>query len=311
LVRNSATTPRTLKFIETEDIGGLILIERISHINLPEFEIKTPNSLDEALHLLSTYQTNCKVLAGGTDLLVDLRHRLIKPTVVIDIKNIPELQQLEFTNKGFEIGAAVSISRVLSYFGLKSKYPALFQALSDMCDEILRHRATIGGNIATASPAADTAGPLLVYQADVEIRSHSKKTRNVPIYKFFTGVKTCNLNSDELITKITLPIPSETEKSAFLKMKRGVEDLALVGVTGLHDQNFTRLAFTSVAPIPVILDISEIIPNGSSTITEKSFQVIWEKVLTKINPITDVRSSREYRLHITEILTRMILKEIF
>lgn len=286
------------------------MIETISYTNLPEFELLTPNSLTEALDFLNKHQTNCKLLAGGTDLLVELRHRLIQPTVIIDVKNIPELKKLEFNESGLRIGAAVPISEILSQPQVKSKYYALYQALGDMCDEILRQRATIGGNIATSSPAADSAGPLGVHQANVEIKSKTGGTRLIHIQDFFTGVKKNCLTPDELIVAINLPLPSETARSAFIKMKRGAEDLALVGVTGFHDNKSMYLAFTAVAPTPIFLNISESIAPNSTKIGENEFQTIWEKIRSKITPITDVRSNREYRLHITEILTRMIIKEI-
>lgn len=282
--------------------------ETISYVSLPKFEIEVPNSLEEALKLLHTHQTNCKLLAGGTDLLVDLRHRLIRPNVIIDVKNIPELKKLEFTANKLKIGAAVTISEVLTHSQIKTYYTALYQALNDMCDEILRNRATIGGNIATASPAADTVGPLYIHQALVEVQSQSRGNRLISIDKFFKGVKKSDLAPDELIVTITVPKPTTNTKSAFMKMKRGAEDLALVGVAGSHDQEHTHLGFTAVAPTPVFLDVSNLVI--SKKISEDVFQSIWKEIDSKISPITDVRSSRDYRIHITEILTRLILKEI-
>jgi CO/xanthine dehydrogenase FAD-binding subunit len=308
VVRNSPTTTRAPEIFKNENIGSLMMNETISYVSLPQFEVKIPKSIEEALELLSNHQTNCKILAGGTDLLVDLRHRLIHPSVIIDIKNIEELKKLEFNTNGLHIGAAVPISEVLKLSQLKLHYNALYQALNDMCDEILRNRATIAGNIATASPAADTAGPLYVYQAIVETRSKARGTRLIPINEFFKGVKDTNLAPDELITSIFLPKPSSDLKSSFVKMKRGTEDLALVGVTGAHNQQNTYLAFTAVAPTPIFLDISSFIKTNK--ISENLFQSIWNEVLSKISPITDVRSSRAYRIHIAEILARLILKEV-
>lgn len=285
-----------------------MMSETISHVSLPNFEVEIPNSIEEALELLHVHQANCKILAGGTDLLVDLRHRLIQPSVIIDIKNIEELKKLEFNTNGLQIGAAVPISEVLKLSQLETHYTALYQALNDMCDEILRNRATIAGNIATASPAADTAGPLYVHQAIVKVQSQSRGSRLIPINEFFKGVKKSNLASDELIVSITLPQSQPSSKSAFMKMKRGAEDLALVGVTGVHNHQHTYFAFTAVAPTPIFLDISTFI--SAKKISEDLFQSIWSDVLSKINPISDVRSSREYRIHIAEILARLILKEI-
>ncbi|MFX1507171.1 MAG: FAD binding domain-containing protein [Promethearchaeota archaeon] len=284
------------------------MTETISRMNLPKFKVIIPNSIEEALELLHSHQSDCKIFSGGTDLLVELRHRLIQPSIIIDIKNIEELRKLEFTNEGLQIGAAVPISEVLKLSQLEIHYTALYQALSDMCDEILRMRATIAGNIATASPAADSAGPLYVHQAIVEVRSQSRGSRLIPIAEFFKGVKKSNLAPDELIVSIKIPSPSTSSKSAFMKMKRCKEDLALVGIAGAHNPQKTYLAFTAVAPTPIFLDISPF--NIKGKITDDLFQSIWNKAVSKISPISDVRSSKAYRIHIAEILTKLILKEI-
>ncbi|MFX0149344.1 MAG: FAD binding domain-containing protein [Candidatus Hodarchaeota archaeon] len=285
------------------------MTETISYVTLPEFRIEVPNSLDEALEILNKYQKDCKVLAGGTDLLLELRQRLITPKFIIDVKNIPELQKLELTDTGLHIGAAVPISKVLALVDLKEQFKALHQALNNMCDEILRNRATIGGNISTASPAADTAGPLFVHKAIVKVQSKSG-LRKIPIDKYFTGVKESSLAPDELVISIYIPFPSKESKSAYKKVTRAKEDLALVGVAGFHDDNNTYLAFTAIAPTPILKDITHLIKGVSSKTAKNVFKSIWEEIKPILRPITDVRTTKEYRLYITEILTIQILKEI-
>ncbi len=286
------------------------MIEPISHFSLPEFDLLIPHSLTEALELLEIHQANCKILAGGTDLLIELKQRLIQPKILIDIKNVPEMKRLEITDEGVIIGAAVPISDILCVSQLKEYFTSFYQAISEMCDEILRQRATVGGNISTASPAADTAGPLLVHQALLEVHSKINGKRIIPINGFFTGVKKTCLRPNEMIVSIILPRQSEEAKSAFKKFKRGVEDLALVGVTGLHSSIKTFLAYTAVAATPILIDISDFFFN-SNKIDEDKFLKIWKEIKAKISPISDVRSNKEFRLHITEVLSRMILKEVF
>ncbi len=281
----------------------------ISFKTLPEFELITPVTLEEALNLLNTYKSESKILAGGTDLIIELKQRLKKTKVIIDIKNISDLNKLELDSEGLYIGACVPISRILKLYDLKSHYNALYQALTDMCDEILIERATIAGNIATASPAADSAGPLLIFKALVEIRSISKGTRRIPIEEFFIGVKKNILESDELITAIIIPLPIESSNSTFKKMKRGVEDIALVGISGFHNKKETLLAYTAVAPTPIFQDVTHVIGN-KSRITEEDFRVLWKEISSKIKPISDLRASKEYRIHIAEIFTRLVIKEI-
>ncbi len=281
----------------------------ISYVSLPDFTYYSPLSLEEALKILDKYQNESKILAGGTDLFIDMRHRLITPKVIIDIKNLPELKKLEFNEENeLIIGAAVPIAEILELQRLKEHYYALYQALSDMCDELLRWRATIAGNIGTASPAADSIGPLYVYQAIVEIQSLSNGKRRIPIQQFFKGVKENILKPNELITNITIPFPQEDTKAIFKKMKRISEDLALVGVTGLTKKDAVYFAYTAMAPTPIFQDITAKINQEFSF--EEQFKSIWEEIKSNLKPISDIRASKEYRLHIAEVLTLKILKEI-
>lgn len=281
----------------------------ISYTTLPEFEFVSPNTLKETLSLLNIHQSNAVVLAGGTDLLPELRHRIKQPKLIIDVKNIPELNELNLNDKFLTIGAAVPVTKVLTLPKLDSLFTALYQSLQNFCDEILRNRATIAGNIATSSPAADSAGPLLVFDAIIEIQSIKKGKCTVKIEDFFKGVKQNCLEPDELITKIRLPIPEEETKSAYLKMKRGVEDIALVGVTGASNRTKTLFAYTAVASTPILIDISAILSKNRNQTKEDLFQIIWKQIQAKIQPISDVRSGKDYRFHIAEIYTRIILRE--
>ena len=181
----------------------------------------------------------------------------------------------------------------------------------DLADEILRQRATIGGNIGTASPAADTSTPLLIYEAKVTILSKSRGKRIIPIKDFFTGVKQNCLSPDEIITSITIPRPKSGTRSSFRKMKRSVEDLAIAGVACLHNDLHTYLAYSAVAPTPIFVDLTAIIPANVTRLNESIFTQIWDYIIPLLKPIDDVRASKDYRIHISEILTRILLKEVF
>ncbi len=284
--------------------------EIISYTTLPRFEYVSPTTLDEALKLLEQNQNSVKLLAGGTDLIFELRQRLTKPKVIIDLKKIPDLRILKKTNERLEIGATTPINEVLSLSDIKDTYTALYQSLTDLADEILRFRATIGGNICTSSPAADTAGSLMVLQAEVHIKSLSRGIRTVSIKDFFTGVKKNCLAPDEIVTKIIIPKPLKETQSRFKKLKRSSEDLAIVGIAGLHNRNVTFLSYTAVGPTPVFVDISNYFKDSKAKLTEDTFLSIWKEILPHLNPIDDVRASKNYRMHITEILTREILRDI-
>jgi carbon-monoxide dehydrogenase medium subunit len=270
----------------------------------------TPSSLEEALELLDRHRNKARLLAGGTDLLIELRHRLIHPDFIIDLKKIPELQNIRISDKEIKIGSVTPIMEILAIPLVKEEYFALYQSLVDLADEILRYRATVGGNIGTSSPAADSAASLYVLDAQVNITSLSNGQRTVPITQFFSGVKKNVLASDELITSISIPRPISGSKSFFKKMKRSSEDLALVGVACLHNEKKTCVSYTAMAPTPLLVDISDVIFRNHKKLDEIHFKVIWEKIKPKLKPIDDIRASRKYRLHIAEILTRGILKEV-
>jgi carbon-monoxide dehydrogenase medium subunit len=266
--------------------------------------------LNEALELLNEHQRDSRILAGGTDLLIELQHRLKTPRVIIDIKNVPELCILRITNSELIIGAAVPIMEILTLPAIQNQYTALYESLKDLADEIIRYRATIGGNIGNASPAADSAAPLLVFNAKIHVASMNNGERTIPIREFFTGVKTNSLQPDELITKISIPCPVKNTSSAFRKMKRSAEDLAVVGVSGSRNIDHTHLSYIAIAPTPIFVDISEKIPKNLESINEINFEQIWEYIAAFLKPIDDIRASKVFRMHIAEVLTLSVLKEI-
>ncbi len=280
----------------------------ISFSTLPDFDLLTPSSLNEVLELLNQYKEKSRLLAGGTDLLIELRQRLKAPEVLIDLKKVSDLQTIRITDDELIIGAVTPIIEILTLPVVKEEFNALYQALIDLADEIIRYRATLGGNIGTASPAADSAAPLYVLDAQIEISSLSD-ARTIPITQFFTGVKSNILSTDEVITSIRIPRPLKGTKSAFMKAKRSSEDLAIVGVACLHNEKRTSLAYTAIAPTPLLIDITDFKLEKREDLNQTIFERIWEKILPNLNPIDDVRSSKKYRIHMAEIITRKILKE--
>ncbi|MHA1448641.1 MAG: FAD binding domain-containing protein [Candidatus Hodarchaeales archaeon] len=164
------------------------------------------------------------------------------------------------------------------------------------------------GNICTASPAGDSAPSLLVLEALVEIAGMDG-IRTVAISEFFTGVKKNCLKKGEIVTKIIIPeLPAGT-KSRYIKMKRGAEDLAVVGTAGIrYPDGRVYLAYSSVAPVPVKVDVTEEFKDNR--ISEESINTAVKKVLDHVSPISDVRGGKEYRNHLVDISTRFVLNEI-
>lgn len=263
--------------------------------------------------MLAEHGREAKLLAGGTDLLVLMRDRLVRPKYVIDIKGIEELHRFSWDEEnGLTIGAAVTLNELIASPVVKKRFPVLWKGASVLADPIIRGRATLVGNICNASPAADTAPALLVLNAEV-IAVSEKGQRVIQIREFFKGVKRTALQEGEFVKAVRVPTPPDGTKSDYLKWGRTRgEDLAVVGVAALvssSEERLVRVALSSVAPTPLLVPEVEEIFRQSGSLDEKIEKAV-SVVRERISPISDVRASREYRLHMAGVLTRRILKQL-
>jgi len=274
---------------------------------LSKFDYVKPQLLTDALNYLEQ-NGDTKILAGGTDLMVILRHNAAMPKHILDIKDIPETNRLEYTiNEGLFIGACVTVNKIAESKLIIEKYPALIQAANSLASYQLRNRATLVGNICNASPGADLAGPLMVYDALVHI-ANAKGERTIDINSFFTGVKKTVLKDNELVIGVSIPNVTQGDNSIFLKQARiKGHDLGIVGVTArLTADKRVRLAMTAVAPTPIrIVKLEEIL--SSQPLTPEIAIAAGKEVCNIIRPISDVRSSAEYRLHVSGVLVKRAL----
>jgi CO/xanthine dehydrogenase FAD-binding subunit len=274
---------------------------------LSKFDYVKPQLLTEALAYLEQ-NAGTRILAGGTDLMIILRHNTEMPEHILDIKGIPETNQLGYKTKvGLFIGACVTVNQIAESKSILEKYPALVQAANSLGSYQLRNRATLVGNICNASPGADLAGPLMVYDAKVHI-ANAQGTRIVDINSFFTGVKKTVLKENELVIGVTLPEVSEGDNSIFLKQARiKGHDLAIVGVAArITVDEKVRLAITAVAPTPIsIVSLEETLSH--QPLTYELADMAGKEVRNIIKPISDVRSSAQYRLRIAGVLVKRAL----
>ncbi|MEM2908227.1 MAG: xanthine dehydrogenase family protein subunit M [Candidatus Hadarchaeales archaeon] len=280
---------------------------------LPKFNYLKPQTVGELTALLAEHGREAKLLAGGTDLLVLMRDRLARPKYVIDIKGIEELHRFSWDEEnGLTIGAAVTLNELIASPVVKKRFPVLWKGASVLADPIIRGRATLVGNICNASPAADTAPALLVLNAEV-IAVSEKGQRVIQIREFFKGVKRTALQEGEFVKAVRVPTPPDGTKSDYLKWGRTRgEDLAVVGVAALvssSEERLVRVALSSVAPTPLLVPEVEEIFRQSGSLDEKIEKAV-SVVRERISPISDVRASREYRLHMAGVLTRRILKQL-
>ncbi|HWR24579.1 MAG TPA: xanthine dehydrogenase family protein subunit M [Feifaniaceae bacterium] len=256
---------------------------------MPEF--LQPTSLEQATDLLQQKQ-DVRFLAGGTDLIPLMRGRAATCRYLMDVKRIPELHTFSYTPEGLTIGAAITCNQILHADFLKEEHRLLQEAAGTLANSLLRNRATLMGNICNASPGGDMLPACLVLGAAVHTRS-PRGERVIPLNAFFTGVKTHVLAPDELAVKLTLP--NKAGSGMYLKKRRiRGHDLAQVGLAGFYGEDHTlTFAAAAVGPTPILIgDIGVIPPEALPAAKEE----IKAKVRERARPISDVRSSKEYRL---------------
>lgn len=277
---------------------------------LSKFKYVKPRSLEEALSYLQE-NPGARILAGGTDLMISLRRNMENIQHIVDIKGIPETMKMEYTpEKGLFIGASITANQIGRSKVVNDKYPALLQGVNVLASYQLRNRATLVGNICNASPGADLAAPLLLFDAVVQIAGPAGR-REVNITDFFTGVKKTVLQKDEIVLGTLLPEVPDSDKSMYMKQARlKGHDLAAVGVASrLDSNNKVYLAMVAVAPTPIRLKRLEDAINSKSLHSDTA---LWaeKEVVNHIKPISDVRSSAEYRLHIAGVFVRQALMKL-
>jgi len=172
---------------------------------LKEFEYLKPDSIKETISILFQFGEKAQILNGGTDLIVEMREKIIQPEYLVDIKAIPQLNIITYNKQdGLNIRATVTLSEISNSIAVQTHYPFLVKACKTVGSYQVRNRATLVGNICNASPAADTAPPLLVLKAKVNIIGPTGE-KIFPINQFFTGVKKNILKKGEIVTSITIP----------------------------------------------------------------------------------------------------------
>lgn len=280
------------------------------------FEYIKPKTIKEAISLLSRYNGQSKVIAGGTDLVVQMRDRLIKPGNVIDITGIEELGYIDVDDKkGLLIGALTPIRDLEKSAELKRSYPIISQAASQLGSVAIRTMGTIGGNLCNASPSAETAPALIVLSAKVRIVGPSGE-RVVPLEDFFVGPGSTVLEAGELLVEIQVPAPLPHTRGIYLKHAiRGSIDLAIVGVavaltleTKSKVCQDIKIALGAVAPTPIRARKAEEILTGN-TINDDLIDRSSLSASDEARPISDARASAEYRKEMVKVFTGRAIRE--
>ncbi len=274
-----------------------------------------PQTIDEAISILAKYGNKAKILAGGTDLLVKMRQRVLTPGCVVSVNKIKGLNAIDGDPKGeLRIGAATTMRSIESSRVVQDYYTVLHEAVCQIGTAQVRNMATIGGNLCNASPAADTAPPLISLGAEIKIVSapgNRETTRLIPIEGFFAGPGKTILQSDEMLTEIRLKPIAKGTGCAFLKIGRLGVDISKVSaaaciriVDGVC--KVARISLGAVAPTPIRAKKAEITLEGKK-ICEDIVAEAGDAGAEEIRPVKDMRSTADYRREVSKVIVRRVI----
>jgi CO/xanthine dehydrogenase FAD-binding subunit len=271
-----------------------------------------PKNLVEALKLLHEYASRAKVIAGGTNVLPDIQSGKVKDCVLVDVTGLDELSGIRMEGEMVFLGSLTVISDLAASRTIREQANVLWQACQVFGDPLVRNRATIGGNLAYASPAADTAVPLLILETTLIAESLAKGRREIPLNQFFRGPGETVLAPEELVTSLYFH-NSSSYQSAYVKfgLRQAMAiSLANCGVLLKETGTFqaARIGFGALAPVPLRATKTEAFLCGQvpdETVFMKAAMI----AQSELQPISDLRGSKEYRVILADALFQQALRK--
>jgi CO/xanthine dehydrogenase FAD-binding subunit len=283
-------------------------------MRLPHFDYAAPTTVAEALGLLAAKGAGAKVLAGGTDLIIRMRHGLVKPTAIIHLGGIAELKTITYKPQtGLSIGAAATLAEVAAHPDIRRRYPAVAHAAEETANVQVRNLGTVGGNLCNAAPSADNAPTLMALGAEMVLAGPPGE-RRVALEQFFQGPGQTVLAPGEILIAIQVPPPPPHSGAAYQQVSaRGKVDIcaASVGAAVVFEGETcreVRLFLGAVGPTPLRAAKAEDLVRGKAWTPELLAQA-GEQAAAEARPITDMRASAEYRRQMVGVLTRRALLE--
>jgi carbon-monoxide dehydrogenase medium subunit len=275
------------------------------------FDYAAPGTVGEAVALLADRGDRARVLAGGTDIIVQVREGRRDVDLLVDVKRIPQLNELAYDpNYGLRLGAAVPCYRLCEHAELARAYPGLVEAAGLIGGTQIQSRASVGGNLCNASPAADST-PALIGAGAICVIAGPEYQREMPVQDFCTAPGRTGLKSGELLVRLLVPPPPPHTGSAYLRfIPRNEMDIAVVGVgvqLTLDDQRVrctaARIALAAVAPTPLLVPAAGDALTGT-TLAPADIDKAAAAAQAAARPISDMRGDREYRRHLVGVLTK-------
>ncbi len=272
----------------------------------------SPHSVSEAVSLLAEHKEKARLLAGGTDILVQLRVKRRQPDLLIDVKSIPELNEITYDpSKGLTLGAAVECYKIYNDKAISKAYPGLIDSASLIGGTQIQGRASIGGNLCNAAPSADAIPGLIAMGVTANVIGPGG-TREIAVEDFCTAPGESALKSDEMLVSLHFPAPKPNVGVRYIRfIPRNEMDIAVAGVgvsVELENGSFkaARVALASVAPTPLFVKEAGDTLAGKAA-NDESIQLAANIARDAAKPITDMRGTIEFRKHLCEVLTRRAL----
>ncbi len=274
---------------------------------LKPFEYFEPATVQEAARIALKYGDKATVFAGGVDLVPRMRLRKLRPEYLVILQSIPGLDYVESDGKGLRIGALTTLRSIELSPAVKKDYPVLYEAVHGIASTQVKAMSTAVGNLCVATPASDVAPPLSVLGAELKIASTGAE-KVIPIEDLFIGVNKTALQPGEIITEILVPRPAAGTGGAFLKLMRTAADIAKVNVAVMLTVSGgtckeAKVALGSVAPTLIRAGKAEGILKGAK-LDREVIEAAAKAAAEEAKPITDVRSTAEYRKEATGVLVR-------
>jgi carbon-monoxide dehydrogenase medium subunit len=280
---------------------------------LKPFEFLEPETVESAVRILTSYGATAQVLNGGVNLLIAMRRREIEPECVVSIQRIPQLNYIEGDRvKGLRIGALATLRDIELSALVQRDYPLLYEAVHQIASVQVKNMGTAIGNLCVATPASDVSPALIALGAELKVASLAP-TRVIPIESFFVGVNKTILQPGELVTEISVSSPTDNTYGAFLKLANLTADIAKVNVAVMmtvtnNTCKDVKIALGSVGPTVIRARKAEEALEGGK-LEEKMIAKAAEAAAEEAKPITDLRSTAEYRKEVTSVLVRRAINK--
>ena len=279
---------------------------------IPQYNIINAKNLDDALIHMADIEAHWTPIAGGTDLMVLLEAGRLPEGNYLSIWDLKELREIKINDDCIVIGAGTTFQDIIANETIQKEFPMMIRGAKVTGAVAIQSRGTIGGNIANASPAADTPPALLCYDAMIEVQSKERGTTWYDYSKFHFDYKQMLLKKDEIITKIKIPRTSKPHKDYYHKVgTREAQSISKIcfAARAFHEGKTIseiRLAFGSVAAMPIRATQTEIFLSGKE-LNDKTIQTACAKLSSELSPLDDIRSTATYRKQVAVNLLRDFL----